>query len=103
VTDIYNRPEQAVELRRRAEKIAQSSEGPESLSPEETREMLHELRVHQIELEMQNEELRRSQAELDAAKARYFHIGADLKISSQPGQGTEINLFVPVKGNRVKR
>ncbi len=36
--------------------------------------MLHELRVHQAELEMQNEELRRSQAELDAARERYFDL-----------------------------
>ena len=36
--------------------------------------MLHELRVHQIELEMQNEELRRAQAELGAARARYFDL-----------------------------
>ena len=35
---------------------------------------LHELRVHQIELEMQNEELRQVQAELSAAKARYFDL-----------------------------
>jgi PAS domain S-box-containing protein len=33
--------------------------------------MLHELRVHQIELQMQNEELRRAYVELDAAGARY--------------------------------
>ncbi len=30
--------------------------------------------MHQIELEMQNEELRRPQAELDAARARYFDL-----------------------------
>ncbi len=67
------------ELRRQAEEIArekaaQSPENLEALSPEETRQTLHELRVHQIELEMQNEELRRAQAELDAARARYFDL-----------------------------
>ena len=33
--------------------------------PEEHRQMLHQLRVHQIELEMQNEKLRRAQVELE--------------------------------------
>jgi PAS domain S-box-containing protein len=37
-------------------------------------QLLHELRVHQVELEAQNEELRRSQLELKAAKARYFDL-----------------------------
>jgi PAS domain S-box-containing protein len=69
----------AAELRRRAEesfreKAAQSPDPIESLSPEETRRTLHELRVHQIELEMQNEELHRAQAELDASRARYFDL-----------------------------
>jgi len=36
--------------------------------------MLHELRVHQIELEMQNEELQRAQAELDVSRNRYFDL-----------------------------
>jgi two-component system, cell cycle sensor histidine kinase and response regulator CckA len=67
------------ELRRRAEaasagRAAHAPEDLESLSPDEIRRLVHELRVHQIELEMQNEELRRAQADLDAARARYFDL-----------------------------
>ena len=46
----------------------------ETLSPEEDRQLLHELRVHQIELEMQNEELRRTQVELKPRGSRYFDL-----------------------------
>jgi chemotaxis family two-component system sensor kinase Cph1 len=65
-------------LRERAEeterKNAASPEGQEPLSPQEIQQTLHELRVHQIELEMQNEELRRTQAELDRSRERYFDL-----------------------------
>ncbi|MFO8113445.1 MAG: PAS domain-containing protein, partial [Desulfosalsimonadaceae bacterium] len=44
------------------------------MSPEERRQIIHELRTHQIELELQNEELRRAQIELDASRARYFDL-----------------------------
>ncbi len=43
-------------------------------SPEAIRKMLHQLQVHQIELEMQNEELIRTQWELEAARTRYFDL-----------------------------
>ena len=74
-----NHHEQAAELRRQAEEItrgneALSHENIEALTPEEIRRILHELRVHQIELEMQNEELRRAQVEQDAVRARYFDL-----------------------------
>jgi PAS domain S-box-containing protein len=46
----------------------------DDLSPEATRRLFHELRVHQIELEMQNEELRRAQEEMEASRARYFDL-----------------------------
>ena len=66
-------------LRQRAEgvfqeKAARMPGNLEALSPDEVRQTLHELRVHQIELEMQNEELRRTQGELEASRLRYFDL-----------------------------
>src|SRR5512145_3366450 len=73
------RPEEAASLRWRAEEVARGEgsppmEGPGALSPRDMRRVLHELRVHQIELEMQNEELRRTQTQLETARARYFDL-----------------------------
>ncbi len=66
-------------MRRRAEdlareRMAQLPQSLQALSPQEMQQLMHELQVHQIELEMQNDELRRSQRELEAARARYFDL-----------------------------
>jgi PAS domain S-box-containing protein len=66
-------------LRKQAEAIfleesALAPAGHEILSLEDTERLLHDLRVHQIELEMQNEELRQAQALLDTERARYFDL-----------------------------
>ncbi len=50
----------------------QSAEEIAKMTPEALQKVLHELRVHQIELEMQNEELRTAQAEIEAERTRYF-------------------------------
>lgn len=64
------------ELRKRAEEQLKIEEtkAPASFSPQETSVLLHELQVHQIELEMQNEELRRVQAELEVSQTCYFDL-----------------------------
>jgi putative nucleotidyltransferase with HDIG domain/PAS domain S-box-containing protein len=66
----------ASELRELAEKMADAATvGAEGwATPEEAAASLHELRVHQIEIEMQADELRRTQAELEASHARYFDL-----------------------------
>jgi PAS domain S-box-containing protein len=73
------RRDDSADLRKRAEEIAREKtarmpENVEALSPDEVRQTLHELRVHQIELEMQNEELRQAQEESEVARARYFDL-----------------------------
>ncbi len=62
-------------LRSRAEQAAALQEvnlGP--LGAEEARRLAHELQVHTLELEMQNEELRRSESELAESRRRYFEL-----------------------------
>jgi len=50
------------------------NENMETMPAEEIRHLLHELGVHQIELEMQNEELRESQIALDTVRERFFDL-----------------------------
>jgi PAS domain S-box-containing protein len=72
----HDTPHTSPELRRQAEERLKGQRTDDrGQSPElETTRLVHELQVHQIELEMQNEELRAAQVELDASRARYFDL-----------------------------
>ncbi len=68
--------ESAQQLRKRAEQQLQQTAQPaqKSIAPEAAQQLIHELQVHQIELEMQNDELRRKQQELESLRTRYFDL-----------------------------
>jgi PAS domain S-box-containing protein len=69
---------QTSDLRRQAEEIlrGKGSPSPENRAGPSLEEVrtLHELRVHQVELEMQNEELRRVQEQVEILQAKYFDL-----------------------------
>ncbi|HEX9785667.1 MAG TPA: PAS domain S-box protein [Opitutaceae bacterium] len=59
-------------LRRQAERLLENRDPPTgALAQDDLREMLHELQVHELELQMQNEELTRVQLELEESRNRY--------------------------------
>ena len=65
------------ELRKQAEdKVASLRERDllRYLPQYEEKRLMHELQVHQVELEMQNEEMRRAQLELQASREKYIEL-----------------------------
>ena len=70
-----NDPSKKGELRHRAEAaLLEKPATSGNLSGEEVERVIHELQVHQIELEMQNEELRQTQEKLETARELYFDL-----------------------------
>ena len=62
-------------LRARAERLAAKS--PAAIKAplsEDIRKIIHELQVYQIELEMQNDELRKAQVEIEESRSRYVDL-----------------------------
>ncbi|MFP4288895.1 MAG: PAS domain S-box protein [Bacteroidales bacterium] len=79
------------QLRKEAEKIARTLLKSQNQQKEDLDKIVHELQVHQIELELQNDELRRTSQELELSHKRftnlfdhapvgYLELNKDLKI-----------------------
>lgn len=90
-------PKSPEDLRKRAEESLQSQPGGlDDMRLEEARSLIHELRVHQIELEMQNEELRRVQNDLEISRSRYADLYDFAPVGyltlSKDGQIVDLNL-----------
>ncbi|MBN2341870.1 MAG: response regulator [Deltaproteobacteria bacterium] len=67
--------EKSIELRRKAERALQQADKTVSLlQSDPIRELLTELQTYHIELELQNEELRITQAALENSRRRYIHL-----------------------------
>src|SRR5262245_13899150 len=62
-------------LRQEAEEVLQATRSDVAAMPvNDMQSLVHEIQVHQIELDMQNDELRRTQIELEAARDRYLDL-----------------------------
>ncbi len=85
------------ELRRDAEKLL--SDRPYIVSKareKDVKKLIHELQVHQVELEMQNHELRRAQEEIEESRSKYSDLYDFAPVGyftfSQTGEIVEVNL-----------
>ena len=62
-------------LRKKAEKIlSQKPDAIRKIPGEDIQRLIHELDVYQIELDMQNDELRKAQAEIELSRAKYVDL-----------------------------
>ena len=86
-----------ITLRREAGRTLKSGMLPPKEMPnEDAQRLIHELRVHQIELEMQNEELRNVQTQLEESRMRYADLYDFAPLSyfafDEHGRIIEVNL-----------
>ncbi len=85
-------------LRQKAEKLLEKKlfENGSSISEYESRRLVHELQVHQIELELQNEEFKQAKEEAEMASQKYSELYDFAPTSyftlSEEGKIIELNL-----------
>jgi len=89
-------PPELEERRRKIRGQESEARSQESEAEADTQQILHDLRVHQVELEMQNEELQKNRAEIKAAAEKYadlydFAPAGYFSLNSQ-GEITQTNL-----------
>ncbi|GJQ58597.1 MAG: PAS domain-containing sensor histidine kinase [Candidatus Scalindua sp. AMX11] len=67
--------EQESELRKRAEtRLKSQVQVSEEMSNSDMKKLIHELKVHQVELQMQNDELLKTQMKLEESRERYANL-----------------------------
>jgi len=94
-------------LRNRAEQLLNElRDDADTPMAEEINKLVHELQVHQIELELQNEELRQTHAKLEENRARYMqlyhHAPVGYVVLNQAGIITESNAtFAKMAGAEI--
>jgi PAS domain-containing protein len=84
-------------LRQRAEKQLQKEAGYQLTDfPAEAVRLIHELKVHQVELEMRNDELRQAQVQLEESRSKYVDLYDFAPVGymalTGSGQIVEVNL-----------
>ena len=66
--------EKFADLRQEAEKVVAGSPGKLEEIPTDIRELIHELQVRSVELELQNEQLRKAQIKLEDSQEKYVEL-----------------------------
>src|SRR5271157_6615787 len=97
VPDDTSRSRSNILLRDKAEKRLSEKPGTKLSHPDEPLALVQELEVHQLELEMQNEELRRAQLEIETSREKYFDLYDLAPVGyltlDENGVISELNLF----------
>ncbi|MCH9698463.1 MAG: PAS domain-containing protein [Gammaproteobacteria bacterium] len=78
-----NNKERKTELKKKAEQLVNyQQKDVENINSDEIQRILYDMHVYQIELEMQNDELEKTQRELEISRNRYHHLYHQIPIGN---------------------